>query len=72
MSGLLYQWGGLMVSLIGSAVMLTACWLITLALPDRVTAKTGQGPAALPDGGAEAAPLAPMAEQRDLLRSERA
>ncbi len=33
MSGLLYQWGGLMYSLIGSAVMLTVCWLVTLALP---------------------------------------
>jgi predicted MFS family arabinose efflux permease len=33
MSGLLYQWGGLTYSLAGSAVMLTACWLITLALP---------------------------------------
>ncbi|MDO8376762.1 MAG: MFS transporter, partial [Aquabacterium sp.] len=33
LSGLLYQWGGLMVALIGSAIMLTACWLVTLALP---------------------------------------
>ena len=33
LSGLLYQWGGLMFSLIGSAVMLTVCWLVTLALP---------------------------------------
>ncbi|MBN9206199.1 organoarsenical effux MFS transporter ArsJ [Methylibium petroleiphilum] len=33
MSGLLYQWGGLAWSLIGSAVMLTICWLVTLALP---------------------------------------
>ncbi len=33
MSGLLYQWGGLLYSLIGSAVMLTVCWLVTLALP---------------------------------------
>ena len=32
MSGLLYQWGGLLYSLCGSAAMLTACWLITLAL----------------------------------------
>ena len=40
MSGLLYQWGGLMYSLIGSAVMLTVCWLVTLALPvTRVTAQ---------------------------------
>ena len=33
MSGLLYQWGGLAWSLAGSAVMLLACWLVTLALP---------------------------------------
>ncbi|MGE0311305.1 MAG: organoarsenical effux MFS transporter ArsJ [Lautropia sp.] len=35
MSGLLYQWGGLQFSLIGSALMLAACWLVTLALPSR-------------------------------------
>ena len=35
LSGLLYQWGGLLYSLIGSAAMLLTCWLITLALPDR-------------------------------------
>ncbi|MDZ7891872.1 MAG: organoarsenical effux MFS transporter ArsJ [Rhodoferax sp.] len=33
LSGLLYQWGGLLYALVGSAVMLVACWLITLALP---------------------------------------
>jgi MFS family permease len=33
MSGLLYQWGGLAWTLAGSALMLTACWLITLRLP---------------------------------------
>jgi len=33
MSGLLYQWGGLAWSLIGSAAMLIACWLVTMALP---------------------------------------
>jgi predicted MFS family arabinose efflux permease len=38
MSGLLYQWGGLMYSLIGSAVMLSICWLVTLALPTRAPA----------------------------------
>jgi predicted MFS family arabinose efflux permease len=32
-SGLLYQWGGLLYALVGSALMLIACWLITLALP---------------------------------------
>jgi MFS family permease len=33
MSGLLYQWGGLLYALAGSAVMLSTCWLITLRLP---------------------------------------
>ncbi|MEY4099121.1 MAG: hypothetical protein RL300_292 [Pseudomonadota bacterium] len=33
MSGLLYQWGGLLYALSGSAAMLMACWLVTLALP---------------------------------------
>ena len=35
LSGLLYQWGGLSWSLSGSAAMLLACWLVTLALPVR-------------------------------------
>jgi predicted MFS family arabinose efflux permease len=35
MSGLLYQWGGLVYSLAGSALMLSACWAVTLALPTR-------------------------------------
>src|SRR5690606_31184771 len=34
MSGLLYQWGGLAWTLAGSALMLAACWLITLRLPE--------------------------------------
>ena len=33
LSGLLYQWGGLLWALIASAMMLTICWLVTLALP---------------------------------------
>ena len=33
LSGLLYQLGGLVACLIGSALMLAACWLLTLALP---------------------------------------
>ncbi|MDD2608493.1 MAG: organoarsenical effux MFS transporter ArsJ [Giesbergeria sp.] len=33
LSGLLYQWGGLLYALIGSAIMLGLCWLATLALP---------------------------------------
>ena len=32
-SGLLYQWGGLLYALVGSAIMLIACWFTTLALP---------------------------------------
>jgi len=39
MSGLLYQWGGLGYSLAGSAVMLTVCWLVTLALPVKLAAR---------------------------------
>lgn len=35
LSGLLYQWGGLLWALLGSALMLALCWLITLALPVR-------------------------------------
>ena len=33
LSGFLYQWGGLLFALIGSALMLTICWLATLKLP---------------------------------------
>jgi len=33
LSGLLYQWGGLLYALVGSAAMLVACWGVTLALP---------------------------------------
>jgi MFS family permease len=35
LSGLLYQWGGLLYALVGSAVMLGLCWLVTLKLPLR-------------------------------------
>jgi predicted MFS family arabinose efflux permease len=35
MSGLLYQWGGLIYSLIGSAAMLSICWIATLRLPTK-------------------------------------
>ena len=35
LSGLLYQWGGLLYALIGSALMLGLCWAATLALPMR-------------------------------------
>ena len=40
MSGLLYQWGGLLYALVGSALMLLVCWLITLALPENVADAT--------------------------------
>ncbi|MDP3810118.1 MAG: organoarsenical effux MFS transporter ArsJ [Hydrogenophaga sp.] len=33
LSGLLYQWGGLLYALLGSALMLVVCWLATLKLP---------------------------------------
>ena len=33
LSGLLYQWGGLLYALMGSAAMLAVCWLLTLGLP---------------------------------------
>jgi predicted MFS family arabinose efflux permease len=36
MSGLLYQWGGLLYALVGSALILLACWLVTLALPTQL------------------------------------
>jgi hypothetical protein len=42
LSGLLYQWGGLLFSLSGSAAMLVICWLITLALPDKLAANPGK------------------------------
>lgn len=51
MSGLLYQWGGLAWSLIGSAAMLATCLLVTMALPLAMPARPSK---ALPDGGAEA------------------
>lgn len=35
LSGLLYQWGGLLYALLGSAFMLVLCWLLTLVLPTR-------------------------------------
>ena len=34
LSGFLYQWGGLLYALLGSALMLLTCWLITLRLPE--------------------------------------
>ena len=40
LSGLLYQWGGLLYALIGSALMLITCWFITLYLPVTLTHKS--------------------------------
>ena len=40
LSGLLYLWGGLLYPLIGSALMLVTCWLVTLALPTTRTQTT--------------------------------
>ena len=42
LSGLLYQWGGLISVLAGSGLMLGMCWLITLRLP--TPHRLGQGP----------------------------
>jgi predicted MFS family arabinose efflux permease len=41
LSGVLYQWGGLVAALAGSAAMLVACWLVTLALPTTVPPRLG-------------------------------
>jgi predicted MFS family arabinose efflux permease len=41
LSGLLYQWGGLIYALLGSALMLLICWLITLRLPEARPAAIG-------------------------------
>ena len=44
LSGLLYQWGGLMYALLGSALMLLLCWLATLRLPMGLRNSFGIGP----------------------------
>ena len=38
MSGLLYQWGGLLYALLGSGLMLLICWVATWRLPTTVEA----------------------------------
>jgi MFS family permease len=38
LSGLLYQWGGIIACLIGSGLLLATCWLATQALPRSATA----------------------------------
>lgn len=40
LSGVLYQWGGLVLALSGSAAMLITCWLITLLLPTKKKTKS--------------------------------
>jgi MFS family permease len=40
LSGLLYQWGGLLYALAGSALMLGLCWLFTLGLPTQAPHRT--------------------------------
>ena len=45
LSGLLYQWGGVMACLIGSAAMLATCSIITFLLPAGNTATPEQAPA---------------------------
>jgi predicted MFS family arabinose efflux permease len=44
LSGLLYQWGGLLYTLCGAAAMLAVCWAVTLLLPTAA----GQAPAVPP------------------------
>ena len=67
LSGLLYQWGGLLFSLIGSAAMLTTCWLVTLALPVKVVRRTETQ--ALP-AGANVEALVPMSTSDAGVRAE--
>lgn len=43
LSGVLYQIGGMTACLVGSAVMLALCWLITLMLPTRSNLPLGAG-----------------------------
>jgi len=44
LSGLLYQWGELLYTLCGAAIMLVACWAVTLLLPTAA----GRAPAVPP------------------------
>jgi MFS family permease len=54
MSGLLYQWSGLVWSLAGSAVLLVICWSVTLALPTRLSRSAAQVPDRTPAKAAQA------------------
>ncbi len=49
LSGLLYQWGGLLYTLCGAAAMLATCWAVTLLLPAHATARVA--PTAVPAAG---------------------
>jgi MFS family permease len=60
MSGLLYQWVGLVGSLAGSAAMLIVCWLVSLALPIRLPRAGSDGLPA--PQGATAFPLPPASQ----------
>ena len=40
LSGLLYQWGGLLYALLGSALMLFVCWVATWRLPTQLPTQT--------------------------------
>jgi predicted MFS family arabinose efflux permease len=42
LSGLLYQWGGITACLVGSALMLVTCWLMTFLLPVGASPSTSQ------------------------------
>ncbi len=42
LSGVLFQWGGLLYTLIGSAAMLSLCWLWTLGLPTAAPTNTSK------------------------------
>ena len=66
MSGLLYQWGGLAWSLAGSAALLLACWLMTLALPTLLRHADPPAP-----GGADPAPMTKAPAGPDTVRALR-
>jgi MFS family permease len=49
LSGLLYQWGGLLYTLCGAAAMLAVCWAVTLLLPTAIS-RAGAAPAVSASG----------------------
>ncbi len=68
LSGLLYQWGGLLFSLSGSAVMLITCWLITLALPVKMPGRPSKD---LPDEGVSPALVPSSNTLRQVIPADR-